>query len=320
MSFDLVGLEHAVAQHGGVVRVVVVETKGSTPRDVGAAMLIWKDGQSGTIGGGRLEFEATATARDNLERKTAWSAKTYALGPALSQCCGGAVKLLYQWFDADHLPDRFPYARPVMWSATMPIAVTRALEGDITVPLHVADWFIEPLVEPQRQIWIYGAGHVGRALVDVMAPLPDFAVTWVDTAPKRFPEHVPQGVTVLPAAKPEAAMRIAPANAEHLILTYSHEIDLELCHCALRQPFASVGLIGSATKWTRFQKRLAELGHSANAIAQITSPIGDPSLGKHPHAIAVGLAAALLAKPAETKMQWGMVGNKLRAAGPGDIE
>jgi len=155
-------------------------------------------------------------------------------------------------------------------------------------------WMIEPVHKPARQLWIWGAGHVGRALVDVLAPMPDIAITWVDTAPERFPGDAPVGVTLVPAANPADLVRHAPTEAEHLVLTYSHALDLELCHRLLAHEFAFAGLIGSATKWARFRSRLAALGHGAARIAQITCPIGQPSLGKHPQMIAVGVAADLL--------------------------
>ena len=143
-----------------------------------------------------------------------------------------------------------------------------------------------------RPLWIYGAGHVGRAIVHVMAPLPDFSITWVDTAADRFPET---DVTTLVAADPAQAVKHAPADAAHLILTYSHDMDLALCHAILGRDFHSAGLIGSATKWARFRARLAALGHPAAQIARIACPIGDPALGKHPAAIALGVATAMMA-------------------------
>jgi xanthine dehydrogenase accessory factor len=154
---------------------------------------------------------------------------------------------------------------------------------------------VEPVHRPPRALWIWGAGHVGRALVATLAPLPDFAITWVDTAPARFPDSVPAGVTCLPAAQPARCVAHAPVVAEHLVLTYSHALDLDLCHALLCHGFAFAGLIGSATKWARFRARLAALGHTPAQIARITCPIGDPALGKHPQAIALGVGAALLA-------------------------
>lgn len=152
-------------------------------------------------------------------------------------------------------------------------------------------------MEAERQVWVWGAGHVGRALVAVLAPLPGIAVTWVDVSAERFPQGVPDGVTVVPASDPALVADHAPVGAEHLVLTYSHALDLELCHRLLNRGFIELGLIGSATKWGRFRSRLKALGHSGEAVARIRCPIGDPSLGKHPQAIAVGVVAELLRAP-----------------------
>jgi xanthine dehydrogenase accessory factor len=122
-------------------------------------------------------------------------------------------------------------------------------------------------------------------------------VTWVDVAAERFPGVVPEGVTVVPASDPALVADHAPLGAEHLVLTFSHALDLELCHRLLNRGFKGLGLIGSATKWGRFRSRLKGLGHSGEAVARIRCPIGDPSLGKHPQAIAVGVVAELLRAP-----------------------
>ncbi len=153
---------------------------------------------------------------------------------------------------------------------------------------------VEPIAKPTRPLWVWGAGHVGRALVQTLAPLPDFAITWVDVHADRFPPDSPEGVTMLPATDPAQVLKHAPENAEHLILTYSHTLDLALCHAALSHGFGACGLIGSKTKWARFRNRLATLGHAPTTIARITCPIGDPALGKHPQAIAIGVAGQLL--------------------------
>jgi xanthine dehydrogenase accessory factor len=119
----------------------------------------------------------------------------------------------------------------------------------------------------------------------------------VDVGPERFPESVPEGVTVVPASDPAVLADHAHVEAGHLVLTFSHALDLELCHRLLNRGFGSLGLIGSATKWGRFRSRLKALGHSGEAVARIRCPIGDPSLGKHPQAIAVGVVAELLRAP-----------------------
>ena len=298
--FDLGALQAAVALHGRVARVVIAAFSGSSPREVGAAMLVWPGGQSGTIGGGALEWQAAAAARSMLETGEAQRLEREALGPKLGQCCGGVVTLLTEVFDAASLSRVAAdvHARAV-GDTPMPLAVSRLLaqvrgQGQVPAPALVQGWMVEPVVLPQRQIWIWGAGHVGRALVAVLAPLPGIAITWVDVARDRFPEAVPPNVTMLPAAAPELLAAHAPTDAEHLILTYSHSLDLALCHAALTRGFARCGLIGSRTKWARFRNRLAAAGHSPASIARIDCPIGAPSLGKHPQMIAIGVAARLL--------------------------
>ncbi|MFP5478423.1 MAG: xanthine dehydrogenase accessory protein XdhC [Alphaproteobacteria bacterium] len=184
----------------------------------------------------------------------------------------------------------------------MPLAVKRVLaaargQGVRPSPGLVAGWLMEPVAEAERQVWVWGAGHVGRALVNVLAPLPGIAVTWVDVSAERFPERVPEGVTVVPASDPAMVADHASVDAEHLVLTFSHALDLELCHRLLLRGFRSCGLIGSATKWARFRSRLRALGHGAEAVSRIRCPIGDPALGKHPQAIAIGVVAEMLRAP-----------------------
>lgn len=312
--FDLGALEQAITAHRRVARVVIAAFDGSSPREVGASMLVWADtslegGQSGTIGGGALEFAAAATARAFLAAappshllEEGWGREgparvdRIALGPTLGQCCGGAVTVWTEVHDAVPVAEAGVIARG---PGAMPLAVKRVLaaargQGVRPAPGLVQGWLVEPVAEATRQVWVWGAGHVGRALVSVLAPLPGVAVTWVDVSVDRFPDGVPTGVRVLPVAAPELTVQLAPANAEHLVVTYSHVLDLELCHRLLGHGFRSTGLIGSATKWARFRSRLSALGHSGEAISRIRCPIGDPSLGKHPQAIAVGVAVEFL--------------------------
>ena len=296
--FDLTALAEALAAHGRVARVVIAAHDGSSPREVGASMLVWADGQSGTVGGGALEFEAATKARTMLSG-AGRAVDRVALGPSLGQCCGGAVTLWTEVFEALPVAEAGVVARG---PGEMPLAVKRLLaaaRGQGVRPLSglVQGWLVEPVAEPDRQVWVWGAGHVGRALVSVLAPLPGIAITWVDVAAERFPDLVPEGVTVVPASDPALLADHAPATADHLILTYSHALDLELCHRLLNRGFRSCGLIGSATKWARFRSRLKALGHDAAEIGRIQCPIGDPALGKHPQAIAVGVVAKLLKTP-----------------------
>lgn len=300
--FDRAGLLAALARQGRVVRVVIAAFEGSSPREAGAAMLVWQGGQSGTIGGGALEFQAVAWAQVMLAGGAAQRLDRVALGPALGQCCGGAVTLVSEVYAAGDVLPEDVVVRPVaglLGGGAMPLAVKRLLASargqGVAPPITlVQGWLVEPVARVERQVWIWGAGHVGRALVQVLAPLPGVAITWVDTGAERFPAEVPDGVTVLPAADPAALVTYAPKAAEHLVLTYSHALDLDLCHRLLTHGFRHLGLIGSATKAARFRARLRDLGHLPTEIARIACPMGDKSLGKHPQAIALGVGVAFL--------------------------
>ncbi|MBC7138641.1 MAG: xanthine dehydrogenase accessory protein XdhC [Defluviimonas sp.] len=305
MSFDPQALAAAVERLGPLVRVLVAGAAGSVPREAGAAMLVGAAAQEGTIGGGRLEWQAAARARELLAAGTAGAVERVPLGPALGQCCGGAVTLAFERLDAARLAQlgSGPLLARALDGAPMPMAVARLLararaEGALPrLPLLEGGWLVERAAPPPRALWIWGAGHVGRALVAVLAPLPDLAITWVDTGAGRFPEAIPAGVAQVIAANPADLVPHAPRGAEHLIVTFSHALDLELCHRLLGHGFAAAGLIGSATKRARFHGRLRALGHADARILRIACPIGDPALGKHPQAIAVGVAAALLRGP-----------------------
>ncbi|WP_407494805.1 xanthine dehydrogenase accessory protein XdhC [Pseudooceanicola sp. MF1-13] len=292
---DLEALKRALHAHGKVVRVVIAGVKGSTPREVGAAMIVSREGLvSGTIGGGTLEHEAITKAR----HLSAPVVDNRALGPDLGQCCGGAVTLVYDRFDT--MPDvqNGLILRRITGTNEAPLALRRKLaearNGNLETGTQLIDgWLIEPVQTPTTPLWVWGAGHVGRAMVTTAAPLPDLDIKWIDTSPDRFPERAPESVTVLPAARPERLVAHAPANASHLILTYSHALDLALCDALLRHDFAFAGLIGSRSKWARFRHRLSAAGHSSARIDSITCPIGDPSMGKHPQEIAISTLWAL---------------------------
>ncbi|CTQ49574.1 xanthine dehydrogenase accessory protein XdhC [Jannaschia donghaensis] len=280
VTLDVDGLTALIAAHGSIARILVVDARGSVPRGAGTSMVVWADGSDGTIGGGALEWQAITAARQTLATGRSQVLRI-PLGPALGQCCGGAVTLAIEGLDK--VP-RAPWVRRIEGAEDCP---------DMTGFAFRDGWLREEARAPGRAIWVWGAGHVGAALVTTLAPMPDLSVTWIDDAADRFP-NVPDPVTQLLATDMPRAMHHAPADADHIILTYSHDIDLALCHAALSHGFRSCGLIGSATKWARFRSRLGALGHEKQAIDRIACPIGNPAFGKHPQAIAVGVAASLL--------------------------
>lgn len=311
---DLDALGTAIEAKGRVVRIVLADVRGSAPRAAGTSMLVWGDGLSGTIGGGRLELEAIRHARAMLEQDAPPArVEKLALGPTLNQCCGGAVVIVLEWFDAARfraIETEYDgvWARRVNGAAPMPTqmqrACVRAVDG--AVPLRAmlqGGWMAESLWQERQQVVIYGAGHVGRALAGVLSDLPQYDVLVSDVRAGELAQL--PGAIARTDAVPTDVLAGADDSAAHYIMTPEHDYDLELCHHLLNREFAFAGLIGSATKWARFRSRLVALGHAPARIDRITCPIGDPALGKHPKAIAVGVAAQLLMLrkplPAKTK-------------------
>jgi xanthine dehydrogenase accessory factor len=150
---------------------------------------------------------------------------------------------------------------------------------------------------PAQPLWLFGAGHVGRALVPALHPL-GFAITWIDGRAGQFPEPALPGVKQLALAIPELAVDEAPPGAHFLVMTHSHPLDEAICEAVLRRDdFAYLGLIGSATKRASFVKRLGAAGISAARLNRLTCPIGLPGIkNKEPAAIAASVAADLLVR------------------------
>lgn len=255
------------ATRAPIVRVMVAATRGSAPRDAGASMLVSATQEWGTIGGGHLEHVATQTARGMLEPSTdATRRDRFSLGASLGQCCGGIVELSFQRYDVSDLET----------------LETMLAERGSAVP-------------GETELWLFGAGHVGRALVNILAALP-FRITWIDSRQAMVPGDLPAGVRGLYSPHPADEVRDMPEGAFALVMTHSHDEDLALCEALLRHgEFAWAGMIGSGPKTVRFRQRLAQRGFDAASIARLTMPIGIGGIrSKEPAAIAVAVAAQLL--------------------------
>ena len=269
----LADLIRAVEREGRAAVVLVAEARGSAPREAGAAMLVTGSATQGTIGGGSVEHRAIARAREILPTG-GHELADLSLGPALDQCCGGHMRLAFAVFGATDLPR------------------LRAAEG------AVALWQGGPVLTeapPGRPVLVYGAGHVGRALVGALAPLP-FRLRWIDARLDALPKDPPEGVETIATPLPEAEARDAPPGAMHVVLTHSHALDLEIVDAVMeRGDFAFLGLIGSATKRATFLRRLRQRGLPESRLARLTCPIGVPGLrDKRPEVIAAATAAQLL--------------------------
>ena len=297
-----------IATHGACALVTVAGVRGSAPREAGARMVVRPDGGfRGTVGGGELEWRAIAAARDALSRDDAPAAtlSRFALGPDLGQCCGGSVRLLNEVFGRDRLDEvRSLAAReadgPFRTRGRLgPRAVERVVDDSVAsdgpaVEIE-GDLVVERFRDPRNPVWLFGAGHVGRALMLALAPLP-FDLTWIDEREGIFPTVLPAGVRAVRSADPAAEIACAPARAAIVVMTHHHPLDLAIVHAALAAGrFDYVGLIGSASKRARFASRLRKAGIPEARIAELVCPVGMPSIrSKHPAAIATGIAAQLL--------------------------
>ena len=265
----MIALRTALQQLGRepAVLVTVLDVRGSVPRGSGTRMLVFADGFAATIGGGHLEFQAIAHARRLLAGQADERLIRHVLGPSLGQCCGGAVELGFEQVGAQD-----------------------------------AERVAALLTSPRQPLALFGGGHVGRAIVHTLAPLP-FAVRWIDSRDEIFPDDVPEGVECEHSNPVQAAVADLAPGSRVLIMSFSHAEDLDIVVACLRRlrerddlPF--VGLIGSQTKWATFRHRLEERGFSATEIERITCPIGVPGIaGKEPEVIAVAVAAQLLMQP-----------------------
>jgi xanthine dehydrogenase accessory factor len=261
---ELDQLLHRLDQAPAVL-VSIARTRGSVPRETGAWMAVWADSQTGTIGGGHLEWDAVRRARDALANgvETAWEHRV-SLGPSLGQCCGGVVELLFE---------------PVT------LAHAAALRQRLA-----------PALTPMA---LFGGGHVGHAIVDALLPLP-FSVRWIDSRDGVFPADLPPTVHTEHSDPVHQAVRDLPADALVLVMSFSHAEDLDIVAACLQRRRASadlpfVGLIGSKTKWATFRHRLTERGFTEAELARITCPIGMAGItGKEPAVIAASVVAQLL--------------------------
>lgn len=154
----------------------------------------------------------------------------------------------------------------------------------------------EPIGQNQYHLALFGAGHVAKALLHIVATLP-FRVTWVDERENEFPEQLPAGVKKLVTDDPAAEVKTMPANSYYLVMTHNHQLDFDLARAILnRNDTAYFGMIGSLTKRKKFDYRLTERGYSQEAIERMTCPIGITTVkGKHPAEIAVSVAGELIA-------------------------
>jgi xanthine dehydrogenase accessory factor len=291
-------------REGPAALVTILAVEGSAPRGPGARMIVTQNGLEGSIGGGKLEYQATEQARAILAHPPgSWRVQDYPLGPLLGQCCGGRVRLL-----VEHLESVPSGEGP--FEVTLSDRVERTLlpgegrgpglrpglgpglrRGTVSArgPLPTTGVrFVEAIETASVPVFLFGAGHVGRAIAARAAGLP-LAIAWYDGRPEMA--DMP-GVVLAGEKEMIAQAAAAPEDAAIVILTHDHSLDYRLTAAALGGKARFVGLIGSRTKRARFLSRLAAAGVDAG---RLTCPIGLPGInGREPEVIAIAALAQLL--------------------------
>jgi xanthine dehydrogenase accessory factor len=326
------------------VLVTIAKVQGSAPREAGARMIVTDNQVFGTIGGGNLEFTAIDQARTMALDSNSGAATTrqFALGPSLGQCCGGRVILSFETItDADaHWIDEVRTcletnnpcvvvtgfdpgkvkALKYSGSTKFPQWVTPELsrlaaevlddESSIVYleqPVGASEavgYTLDAVKDCSEELWLFGAGHVGRAIVEVLEDLP-YRIRWVDSRAQEFAERLPSNVSVVLSDEPQYEVASAQAGAIFLVMSHNHQLDEDICRAVLeREDFGFLGLIGSASKKARFLHRLRERGISESLLRRMVCPIGiDAIKGKKPREIAISVAAQLLSLAGEESVQ-----------------
>ena len=258
-------LRSAKRRNETVVVVTVSATTGSVPRDAGTRMFVTASNMLGTIGGGHLEFKAIDIARNMILTSNARAIHRFVLGATLGQCCGGVMNLTFE-----------------------------AVADDAALGEY------RSVSAPDFHLVLFGAGHVGRSVVRILAEL-SCAITWVDSREEAFPKDLPFNVHRVCTDEPTCEVDAAGAGSYFLVMTHSHALDQTLSERILkRSDFAYFGLIGSVTKRRQFERRLLDRGVSRAQLASMHCPIGVAGIvGKEPAAIAIAVAAEILQRQNE---------------------
>ncbi|MEM0912347.1 MAG: xanthine dehydrogenase accessory protein XdhC [Pseudomonadota bacterium] len=265
----------------GYVLITVIRAAGSTPRDNGTKMVVTGDSQFDTVGGGHLEFEAVQRAREMLAKgETCQDIISYPLSSKLGQCCGGAVKLLFEVM-LDHQQHVAVFGAGHVAQALVPILAQLPLQ------IHWVESRENWLNKPERNT----AFESSASGVDADANAP---VNLAEAA--RRIASIYSNITPITNDAPVDVISVLPRNTWIIILTHNHQLDYELVEASLRHIDSDyIGMIGSKTKAKRFRTRLEHRGFNQEQIDRLISPIGDLNIsGKRPVEVAVSISAQIM--------------------------
>lgn len=320
--------EQTTAGHA-IVLVTVIALRGSAPREVGTKMIVTASGCIGSIGGGQLEYECAQLAAGMLGGDDHLCRQKFPLGAEMDQCCGGVVEVLFESI-ATGCPSWLEDLRAIRAQGKTAVVATTlsgdkgsrvvidpaagqadpdlpdtGLSGQLALTARkliesgsrsqfVDDVFLDVVSSTGLNIAVFGAGHVGTAVIATLSGL-DAQIQWVDSRPGIFPT-APPGVQLIETDHPAGEVATMPGSGFYLVMTHSHKLDFEICQAILTRRDASYcGLIGSLSKRRQFEKRLRSNGLSQALIDQLICPIGiDGIRGKTPKEIAIAVAAEIL--------------------------
>ena len=306
------------------VLCTILASSGSSPRGAGARMAVFADGSTvGTVGGGKVELLAAQEALEVLQgAKT--RVRAFCLAPeqvaSIGMICGGNVTIYYQLLTAQELPKLHKMLDVLNTDANswlyLKISDGAVEEFEILGEEEAKEKpelftnravlqkgepliYAEPLVRAGR-VYVFGGGHVGQALVPVLASV-GFRVTLYDNRPELADKaHFPQAEEIV--CGPYDAITVTPTENDYVvIMTPGHQGDFALLSQVLRRKTRYVGCIGSRHKIARTQQLLREAGITEEAIASVHSPIGLPILAETPAEIAVSIAAEMIQCRAESR-------------------
>jgi len=316
-------LSDLTAAGEAVVLVTVAGIRGSTPREPGARMIVTTTETIGTIGGGQLEHQCTRIALDLLGGDEIPAMRKFPLGASMGQCCGGVVDVLFEPI-ASGLPEWLRDLR-ALHGQRQPAVVVSATDaatkfvvtadavfasGHDDQPAEIIarardvlerretqlidGLFFDAVVSSEFNIAVFGAGHVGTAVVSALSGL-DCNIRWIDSRRDVF-RAVPRNVRTIETSEPALEVAALPPGSCYLVMTHSHPLDFDICDRILRRHDATYcGLIGSTTKRRRFEKRFRQQGLPQADIDKLVCPIGVGGISsKKPAVIAIASAAEVL--------------------------
>ncbi len=283
-----------------IIKICVVATQGSAPRHKDSVMIlqITPDGflTSGSIGGGALEHLALTEAEKLTHSPWQRLYKKISLGSDLRQSCGGTVELLFEYlsplektFYKELLTKNKTAFIATPYESGQPVYAVRKIANEM-------DIYCQPVLPSLDKLYLFGAGHVGRAVAYHVSHL-NFSLHWIDFAQSRFPENADELCDEKwVMEQPSDKVKECDAGSYFLVMSHSHALDYEIVDKILhRNDFRFLGLIGSKAKSSRFRKSLIQDGHKKDVVEKLVSPIGLVRTPDNtPHAIAVSVVVQLL--------------------------